>query len=249
TVLLSYSQPVDISLDGHRIDEAFLYTTRLIACYFLIVVAVMGYCLLRFQARPGHKAEYIRGDQPRHLLLTGALAASVFLLIDLRLIDTAGRDVSEVFWKYPAGKDVLPIEVMAQQFEWHFRYAGPDGKFNTPDDIESNGTLHVPTGRPVVMRLRARDVIHCLFLPNVRLKQDVIPGRQTQLWFQAAKTGDYEIACAQLCGLGHYKMRGQFVSEDPKDFDAWLAKAGKEAAEEYDPKDQTSNWGWDWESH
>ncbi len=248
TVLLSYSPPVDISVEGHRIDEAFGYTTRLITIYFAIVLFVMGYCLVRFRARPGHSAEYIEGNQPRHLLMTGALAASVFMLIDMRLIATSAHDASEIFWKFPTGKDVVKIQVLGQQFEWHFRYAGPDAKFNTADDVETTALLHVPKGKPILMQLRSKDVIHSLFLPNVRLKQDAIPGRQTQLWFQATVPGDYELACAELCGLGHYKMRGQFIVDEPADFDAWIAAQSKDAEEEYDADDKTANWGWDWEA-
>ena len=246
-LLSSVQQPHDLSLHGHRIDEALSYTTALITGYFAVVVGVLGYCVMRFRDQPGRRAWYTHGNEPRHIAMTVLLALSVFVFVDTRLIHTANEDVTEVFWNYPSGPDVLKVEVRAQQFEWHVRYAGPDGKFNTADDVETINQLHLPVGRPVVFQLRSKDVVHCFFLPAFRQKQDVNPGRTTRMWVQAREPGECEVACAQLCGLGHYRMRAQVTAEPAKDFDAWIATQSKAAAEDYDPKDKEANWGWDWE--
>lgn len=241
-------QPTDLSLEGHRIDDAFNYTCTLITVYFALVVGVMAYCLYAFRERPGHRAHYTHGNEPRHLVLTFLLAASVFVFIDTKLVHKALEDVTEVFWAFPSGKDVVRIEIRAQQFEWHARYPGPDGAFNTADDVERINELHLPVGRPVVFQLRSKDVVHSFFLPSFRLKQDVVPGRTTRMWVQARTAGACEIVCAQLCGLGHYRMRGQVTVEEGPAFDAWVARESKAAAEEYDPADTDANWGWDWEA-
>ena len=90
------------------------------------------------------------------------------------------------------------------------------------DDIVAINQLHVPVGKPVIVHLNSKDVIHSFFLPVMRVKQDVIPGQTVSVWFEAAKTGKFEIACAQLCGLGHYRMRGFFMIDTPEQFSTWM---------------------------
>jgi len=94
----------------------------------------------------------------------------------------------------------------------------PAGK----DDITTINQLHVPVGKPVIVRLSSKDVIHSFFLPVMRVKQDVIPGQVVPVWFQAREAGNFEIACAQLCGLGHYRMRGFFIVDKADQFKSWL---------------------------
>lgn len=83
--------------------------------------------------------------------------------------------------------------------------------------------IHVPVNQPVIIRLTSRDVLHSFFAPVLRLKQDAIPGTILRVWFEATQVGEYEIACAELCGLGHYRMRGLLTVESEADFQAWLA--------------------------
>lgn len=133
------------------------------------------------------------------------------------------------------------------QFQWYFRYPGPDGKFGatkpelidpssggegavgldpadpaSKDDLVT-GTMYVPVGREVEVILRAHDVIHSFFVPAMRFKQDAVPGLAIQMHFTPIATGDYEIACAELCGLGHYKMHGMLKVVSQQEFDTWLA--------------------------
>jgi len=114
------------------------------------------------------------------------------------------------------------VRVEPEQFAWNAQYAGPDGVFDTADDVRVINDLHVPIGRPVLVSLKSKDVIHSFFLPNFRIKQDAVPGIVTHLTFEATKTGTYDIACAQLCGLGHYRMRGELTVDSQKDFDKWI---------------------------
>ncbi len=116
-------------------------------------------------------------------------------------------------------------EVTGRQFEWRIRYAGEDGIIGTPDDVQTVNDLHLPVNEEIVLKITSADVLHSFFLPNLRLKQDVVPGMQQFVWFRANKTGTYDIVCAELCGWGHYKMRGRVRIESRADFDRWMNQA------------------------
>ncbi len=149
-----------------------------------------------------------------------------------------------------APADALVIQVTGEQFSWNFHYPGPDGAFGrtdpkmitsannigldrsdppAKDDIVSVGEMHVLAGRPVKVRIRSKDVIHSFFLPNLRVKQDAVPGMAIEVWFTPNRPGAYEIACAELCGLGHYRMRGFLTIDDSQDnFNKWLQQKAAE---------------------
>jgi len=112
--------------------------------------------------------------------------------------------------------------VTAKQFNWEIVYPGPDGKFDTADDLQVDNELHVPVNRAVHVFLASKDVIHSFFLPQLRLKQDAVPGRVIQAWFQATKTGRYEIPCAELCGFGHSGMLGHLTVYSPEEYGKWV---------------------------
>src|SRR5207244_8152871 len=148
----------------------------------------------------------------------------------------------------PAKAGSVPVEVTGIQFACYFRYTGPDGKFgstdpklidpssgneaaiglNTSDPAAKDdvvaGTMFLPVNREVDLTLRAVDVIHSFFVPNFRFKQDAVPGLAIHMHFTPTEIGDYEIACAELCGLGHYKMHGMVKVISQADFDKWLAQ-------------------------
>ena len=131
-------------------------------------------------------------------------------------------------------KDAMQIEITGEQFAWNIRYAGPDGKLGTADDVVTLNQLHFPVGRPVVATLRSKDVIHSFFLPEFRVKQDAVPGMSTRIWFDAMRVGHWEIACAELCGLGHYRMKGFVTVESPEEYEKWL----KEQAEHHHAEEE-----------
>jgi cytochrome c oxidase subunit 2 len=143
----------------------------------------------------------------------------------------------------PAG-DALVVRVTGQQFSWTIQYSGVDGQFgrvdaslvtadnpagldrrspNGADDVISVNQMHLPIGRPVIVQLTARDVIHSFGVPAMRVKQDAIPGMTIPVWFTPTLAGTFDIACSQLCGLGHYRMRGVITVERHEDFTTWLA--------------------------
>ena len=111
-----------------------------------------------------------------------------------------------------------------RQFEWRLRYPGNDGQLGTPDDVHLVNDLHVPIDEEIVIAIKSDDVLHSFFLPNLRLKQDVVPGMKQFVWFTAQREGTFDIVCAELCGWGHYKMKGRLTVESREDFDRWMAE-------------------------
>ncbi|MFQ5703179.1 MAG: cytochrome c oxidase subunit II [Gemmatimonadales bacterium] len=148
----------------------------------------------------------------------------------------------QVYGEAPA--DALVIEVTAQQFEWIVRYPGDDGEFGrvdphlvhqtanpagidrsdpvAQDDIVVRNQVHIPVGRTIFLRLRSRDVLHSFSVAAFRVKQDIVPGIIGSTKFVATRPGEYEIACAELCGMGHYRMRGTVVVHAADDYQSWI---------------------------
>jgi cytochrome c oxidase subunit 2 len=131
------------------------------------------------------------------------------------------------------------IRVTAKQFNWDVTYPGADDRFDTEDDKTFDNELHVPVGKPVVLELQSKDVIHSVFVPSFRMKQDAVPGRTIPAWFEVTKPGKYEMPCAELCGFGHSGMKGWVHAHTGEEYAAWVAQnvntgaaAGEETSEE-----------------
>ncbi len=116
------------------------------------------------------------------------------------------------------------LSVAAKQFNWDVGYPGPDGKLGTPDDVRFDNDIHVPVNKVVRLHLTANDVIHSLFIPNLRFKQDAVPGRTILAWFEATKPGRYELPCAELCGFGHSGMKGWLHVHTAEDYGKWASE-------------------------
>ncbi len=239
-------RPLDASLDGFRNDALFNITTVMVSVLFVIMTGILVWAVVMH--RDGrHRAHYEHGVGRRHLLFTAVITAVIFFGVDGTLLVDSYLDLDQALWHFPTEADhPLEIEVWAQQWAWNVRYAGPDGKFGTPDDIVTLDDVHVPLGRPVLVHLRSKDVVHSFYLPNFRVKQDAVPGATTRLWFAAKRPGRYEIGCAQHCGVNHYKMRAWLTVESAEAFDAWTRAAAAEAEKKYDPEDSDAHWGWPW---
>ena len=113
------------------------------------------------------------------------------------------------------------IKVTAKQFNWDVSYPGADGKLGTEDDIKFDNDVHVPVNKIVRVHLASNDVIHSFFIPNMRFKQDAVPGRTILAWFEATKPGKYELPCAELCGFGHSGMKGWLHVHSVEDYKKW----------------------------
>ncbi|HET6198155.1 MAG TPA: hypothetical protein VFE12_20490 [Acetobacteraceae bacterium] len=241
--------PRDVSLDGHLVDGVLGYLTLCTGFAFAVLLVVLAVTLLFHRSRGGRRQAYFtHGDRLRDRLLTLAVGLTLFFAIDVTLAVRAAHHLRERFWAYPEGDpNALRVEVMARQWAWTFRTAGPDGRFGTPDDVVTLGELHVPVGRPVYLKLRSKDVVHSLYLPGFRTKIDAIPGSTTRMWIQAQEAGRQEIGCAQHCGVSHYKMRGWLYAAPEDEYQAWLARAETDSRLRYDPADTAAQQeAWDW---
>ena len=153
---------------------------------------------------------------------------------------------------FPSAEESFNVHVIAEQFAWNIHYPGPDGEFGrrdvnlidlvsnpvgldasdpaASDDIVTVNELHLPVDRSVTINLTTKDVIHSFGVPQLRIKQDIIPGLNIPIWFTPNVSGEYEIACAQLCGISHYRMRGFVTVEPQAEVDAWLQQITDENA-------------------
>lgn len=233
--------PPDASAAGKWVDELFGQAAFWTGSAFLGVAAILAVCLILFRERPGRRAHYTHGESRGSRWATACFAVSVFLVLDVQLAFRDHLAWEKTWGRPPVPSEAVRVEVMPEQFAWNIRYPGPDGAFRTADDVTSINQLCVPLGRPVAVRLTSRDVIHSFFLPNFRVKMDAVPGMVTALHFTAKEPGTYDIACAEHCGFGHYRMRGFLTVLTPEEFETWLADRAKE-----DSPDMS--WGWDWEA-
>ncbi len=210
--------PENISTFGEEID--FLFTVILILtgiAFFLVEGALLVF-LFRYRRREGRRATYIHGSRRLELIWTVIPALILFSLAVFQQ-----RTWLKAKLGFPSQEEALVVEVSPEQFEWNVRYPGPDTIFDTEDDIVApKNAFHAPVNRPILVLLRSQDVIHSFYVPALRVKQDAVPGMTTRAWFEATKTGRYEIACAELCGLGHYRMRAFLTVESEEEFQAWL---------------------------
>jgi cytochrome c oxidase subunit 2 len=235
------------SKDGGRVDELFMLITTLISISFVIVLILLITPVLKHRARPGHKAHYDHGSSLHDKRFTAIVSLIVFIALDASVLIIAMRDLREVVYNFPsAGDGAYRVEVAAQQWSWNFRVPGPDGEFGTADDIVTINDLHVPNDTPVAFNLTSKDVIHSLFLPDMRIKRDANPGAINRVWFTPAKAGTYDILCTELCGVAHYQMHGKLVVLEQDDFEAWQQEAGRIAEYSYDEDDTEAQWAWEW---
>ncbi|MDO8433364.1 MAG: cupredoxin domain-containing protein [Candidatus Binatus sp.] len=217
--VLDHLLPINVSTFGGDIDHVFWLIFWIVGLWFIAAECILLYSVMRHRRKAGAVAAFWRGDTPRQLAWV-LIPAFVVLCLDLG-IDYAGASVWErVKGNAPASNIV--VRVTAKQFNWIFTYPGPDNKFGTADDVTSENDMHVPVGKVVHLELESPDVIHSFFVPNLRLKQDVVPGRTIRAWFEATKAGTYEIACSELCGFGHYSMQGNVIVQNQAAYAAWV---------------------------
>ena len=209
--------PEAITTTAPMIDQMFWIVLVITGIAFVLVQGTLLFFIFRYRHRPGRAATYTHGHLGAEIIWT------IVPAIILVWLAFKSQEVWAVVRGTPPPPD-LEVEVTGEQFAWNVRYAGSDGAMNTADDITTINQMHLPVGRTVLFHIRSKDVIHSFFVPQFRMKQDAVPGLTTRLWVNATKTGHYEIACAELCGLGHYRMRGFLVVEPPETFTAWLAE-------------------------
>ena len=241
------------SAHGAELDR----TMGLVHVLMLVLFVGWGlffvYALLRFRKGRNPVASHVGATSKASTWLEGAVAvAEAVLLLGFSIPLWSARVDA-----FPARSEAVEVRVVGEQFAWNVHYPGPDGRFGKTDpariDVQTNplgldrsdpagkddittvNQLHLPVGKPVIVHLSSKDVIHSFALQEMRVKQDAVPGLSTPLWFvptvtteeMRRRTGkpewNYEISCAQLCGLGHYRMRGFVTVETPEAYDQWIA--------------------------
>ena len=213
--------PEGITTTAPAVDQLFYVILAITGTVFVLVEATLLIFVVRYRRREGRRAAYLHGNGLVEIVWT-TIPACILLFLTLQ---------SQRVWSQVRGTPPTPefeVEITAEQFAWNIRYAGADGRFHTADDITTINQLHLPVHQTVLIHLTSKDVIHSFFVPQFRMKLDAVPGITGRLWLSATKTGQYEIACAELCGLGHYRMRGFLTIESPELLQNWLAKTASE---------------------
>jgi len=242
--------PIVASAHGHEIDMMIYLVHVLMLVLFLGWGIYFVVVLWRFRRKNNIRANYQGVESHASSAIEiGVIIAEAILLVGFSI----------PFWAkqvnaFPDRKDIVEVRVVAEQFAWNIHYPGLDGIFgktdlkffdkqanplgldpgdpNGKDDVTTINQLHLPIGHPAVIYLSSRDVMHSFSLPVMRVKQDVIPGMSIPTWFTPTKTGKFEIACAQLCGLGHYRMKGYLTIHTQEEFDQWLKEQSSSAEQD-----------------
>jgi cytochrome c oxidase subunit 2 len=227
--------PQGTSTFAPQIDRIYYLILVITGIAFVLVEVGLLYFAVKYRAQPGRKAHYTHGNTTAEIIWTAVPAVTVVIIGIL----------SARVWNHIKGRDSVPAGALAygataKQFEWNFDYIGPDGQLGTGDDFRVRNQLHMPVNRPVVLDLKAEDAIHSFFVPSFRIKQDAVPGMTIKVWFHALEPGEYEIACAELCGMGHYKMRAMVTVHTQEGYDQWLAERAAQAQLESQPQSVAS---------
>ena len=227
-----------IASNWRYIDNTIIITFWITGFVFTAIVLFMAYCVFRFRHKPGTQAIYEPENKKLEWWLTIVTAVGVGAML------APGLFVWAQFVTVPQGAS--EVEAIGQQWQWSFRLPGADGRLgksdaqyvdsNNPlglnpndpsarDDLVIEGDdLHLPLGKPVKVLLRSIDVVHSFYVPEFRTKMDLVPGMVSYVWFTPTRTGTFEILCAELCGSGHFSMRGKVVVQEESAYQAWLQK-------------------------
>ena len=243
--------PPAASAHAADIDRVLTLVHVLMAVLFVGWSIYFACALVRFRAGRQPRARH-EGARGRVALATeiGVVVAEVVLLVVFALPVWFSRTAAQ---PAPAPGGATVVRVVAEQFAWNVHYPGADGEFgatspalvsgtnplgldrrspHAADDVVDVNQLQVPVGRPVVIQLSSKDVIHSFGVPALRVKQDAIPGVLTPVWFTPTVAGEYEIACSQLCGLAHFRMRAVLVVRGTEPFSTVSARSGTELVQE-----------------
>lgn len=226
----------DVASNWGSMDDTITLTFWVGGGVFILVCLFMVYCVFKYSYKEGRKAEYKPEDKKLERILTWSTTLGVAALLAPGLI------VWNQFINVPS--NAIHVDVMAWQWGWQYRLPGKDGKLGTTsvanirdnnpfginlddpygkDDILiQSEKLNLKNNRPVKILLRSVDVLHNWYVPQFRAKMDAVPGVVTYYWFEPNKIGEYEVLCAEYCGVGHYGMRGRVEVQDEQNYENWL---------------------------
>jgi cytochrome c oxidase subunit 2 len=237
--------PVAASAHAGEIDQMMSLVHWLMLVLFVGWGAFFVFVLVRFRQGANPKASYVGAKGKVAKSTEVAVALIEVLLLVFYAIPAWAKRVTN----FPAGDGAVIVRVVGEQFAWNVQYPGKDGKFgrtdptlvsadnplgldrkdpDAKDDITQINNLNLPAGRPVLVHLTSKDVIHSFGVYELRVKQDAVPGLEMPVWFIPTLAGQYDITCSQLCGLGHYRMRGFVNVQSAADYDKWMADQVKD---------------------
>jgi cytochrome c oxidase subunit II len=225
-----------LASNWQQMDDALLITLIICALAFAAVNLFIAYAVIRFRHRDGRRASHEHGNRRLEWALIGLTTVGIVAML------APGLSVYAKLISPP--NDALVFEVLGQQWQWHYRLPGKDGKLgvtdmrfvsadnpfgmnpadpNGQDDVLVKGQeMHIPLQHPVKVLLRSKDVLHDFYVPQFRTRMNMVPGMVTSFWFTPTRTGKFEVMCAQLCGVGHYNMRSDVVVDELPVYQAWL---------------------------
>ena len=245
SVLFHFVSPwwtTPLASNWQRMDDMLTITLVITGIFFVVINVFIAYTLLRYRHRDGqgqgqgHSAAYEPENKKLERWLIGITTLGIMALLAPGLV---------VYANYVnAPRDAIVLEVLGQQWQWHYRFTGVSGKLGASDArfvnaanpfgldpgdpagqdniLVAGNEVHLPLNKPVKVLLRSHDVLHDFYVPPFRARMNIVPGQVSTFWFTPTKAGRYEALCAQLCGIGHANMRGFVVVEDETAFQAWL---------------------------
>jgi cytochrome c oxidase subunit 2 len=242
--MLKY-MPIQASAHAAEIDHMTILVHWLMLVLFVGWGIFFLFVLVRFRSGANPRASYTGAKGKISKGLEVAIAVIEGVLLVFYAIPAWATRVTQL----PSESEAVVVRVVGEQFAWNIHYPGPDGKFgrtdigrvsadnpigldrgdpDAKDDVTTINQLYLPENRPALVHLSSKDVIHSFGLYEMRIKQDAIPGMTIPVWFVPTRVGEYEIACSQLCGLGHFRMRGFLTIQRDADFRKWQDDQQKE---------------------
>ena len=213
--------PQDVSTFGPSIDWIIKLIFYVVGTFFILAEGTLLGFVILYRRREGGRAAFVRGDSLRELAWV-LIPVIIVVCFDVA-IDVNAKPVWDLV-KEQSPAPALTVKVAGFQFGWEFTYPGPSGQFGTKGELVQTNTLTVPAGQVIRVIIVSQDVIHSFYVPQLRLKQDAVPGREIPAWFEVTRPGKYEIACSQLCGASHFAMKGILRVVTPAEFQQWVVQ-------------------------
>ncbi|MDE3002432.1 MAG: cytochrome c oxidase subunit II [Longimicrobiales bacterium] len=204
------------------IDNLILLVAVLVGVWFFLAEGVFFWLIWKFRAKPGEKTQYLTGKE-KHIKKWITIPHALVLVCDVFIVIGAVRVWYNVKQQLPEPDST--IRIIGQQWAWTFQHPGADNELDTADDIFTVNDLHVEVEKTYHFQLQSRDVLHSFSVPVFRLKQDAIPGRSIMGWFTPTETGEHDVQCAEICGIGHGVMAARIHIEDANTHAAWISSA------------------------
>jgi cytochrome c oxidase subunit 2 len=208
-----------VSTYSGQIDNLFALITTIMGFWFFLGQGILFYFIFKYRRKPDVVSSYVAGDKKEEKKLL-SIAHKLLLVCDIVIVSFAISTWYNVKQNLPPAD--YTVKIIGQQWAWTFVHPGADGKLDTADDITTIDELHIQEGVTYHFRLTTKDVIHSFFVPVFRLKQDAVPGREIVGWFKATHTGEFDILCAEICGIGHGLMSAKIVIDTKEAYQKWV---------------------------